>query len=89
MLFYFTTYFECYLQRFYSQVVPLFLNVKFEVKKLHEFKGSLREYKQRIAELFNRLNVEKFSRQTCFNGLLVAKQTEYLYKFVIDLFSRI
>lgn len=29
VLFYFTTYFECYLQRFYTQVGPLFLSTKF------------------------------------------------------------
>jgi hypothetical protein len=89
VLYYFTTYFESCLQRWYGQVVPLFLNVKFEVKRLNDFKGSLKEYKQRLAELFGRFSVERFSRQTCFHNLLMNKQTEYFFKFVIDLFSRI
>jgi hypothetical protein len=90
VLYYFTTFFESALKKFYAQVLPLFTNIKFEVKKLNEFKANLKDYKQRALEIYQSyFNIEKYSRNTCFYVMLNGKQQEYFYKFIIDLFTRI
>lgn len=71
-------------------MLPLFINIKFEVKKLNEFKANLKDYKQKALELYqSSFNIERFSRNTCFYVMLSSKQQEYFYKFIIDLFTRI
>lgn len=70
--------------------MPLFLGIRFEVKKLNEFKANLKDYKNRAMELFQTsFSIDRYSRQTCFFVMLTAKQREYFYKFITDLFSRI
>jgi hypothetical protein len=89
-LVYFTAYFESSSQKYYKYVLPMFMNLKFDIKKLAtDTLIPFREYRSKIHEIYRQNSIVKFTQPTCFHQMLFLKQVEYFYKFLIDLFSKI
>lgn len=54
--------------------MPIFQGIKFEMKKKNETISNLKDYRSKMAELYQKFNWQKFSKHNIFYMMIVNKQ---------------
>lgn len=68
----------------------MFMNLKFDIKKLgNDTLTSFKDFRTKLSDIYRQSSIVNYSKNTYFHNILFAKQVEYFYKYIIDMYSRI